>query len=67
MVIGGGTLAGGTVDSRGDHRIAMAFAVAGAAARGPVTVTDCANVATSVPEFPDLAARAGLDMTVHAS
>lgn len=48
----GGRPRGGTVDSRGDHRIAMAFAVAGLAASGPVRVRDCANVDTSFPGFP---------------
>ena len=40
------------VPSRGDHRIAMTFALAGLAAEGPVEVEDCGNVATSFPEFP---------------
>lgn len=51
IVIKGGTFHGGEVDSHGDHRIAMAFAVAGAAAREPVKINDCANVATSFPDF----------------
>ncbi len=51
MVLEGGGLEGGEVDSRGDHRIAMAAAVAGLAARGPVRIhgTDCA--AKSYPRF----------------
>lgn len=53
--IKGGTLLGGEVDSRGDHRIAMAFAIAGAVARGPITVKECANVATSFPNFVETA------------
>lgn len=60
-VVGGG-LKGGVVDSRGDHRVAMAFAVAGCAAAGPVTVRDCAAVATSFPGFPALARQAGIDL-----
>jgi len=51
MRIHGGSLAGATVDSRGDHRIAMAFAVAGRAATGETVVEDAENVATSFPEF----------------
>ncbi len=51
IFIKGGTLKGGTVDSRNDHRIAMAFAVAGAAAKEPVFIKNCANVATSFPTF----------------
>ena len=49
---------GGTVDSHGDHRIAMAFAVASLRATRPdPRSTDVANVATSFPGFPELAAR----------
>ena len=59
-VIEGGPLAGGTADSRGDHRPAMAFAMAGLVSRGPITVLDCDNVDTSFPGFAALAARAGL-------
>jgi 3-phosphoshikimate 1-carboxyvinyltransferase len=61
MVIqGGGTIGGGTVASHGDHRIAMAFAIAGLRAASPVIILDCANVNTSFPEFKDLAKNLGL-------
>ena len=60
MRVQGGRVAGGTVDSLGDHRIAMAFAMAGLAAAGPVEVLDCANVNTSFPGFVSLARSAGL-------
>jgi len=50
----------GTVDSHGDHRIAMAFAVASLRARGPIQIQDVANVATSFPGFVELARSAGL-------
>lgn len=58
--ITGGILQGGIVDSRADHRIAMAFVVAGARAKAPVTIKDCANVATSFPMFVDTANRVQL-------
>ena len=58
--IRGGRIAGGTVDARGDHRVAMAFSMAGLRAQGPVTVEDCRNVATSFPGFRDRAAALGL-------
>ncbi|MCW5573501.1 MAG: 3-phosphoshikimate 1-carboxyvinyltransferase [Steroidobacteraceae bacterium] len=58
--IDGGPLSGGTVDSHGDHRIAMAFAVASLRARGPLEILDVANVATSFPDFVPLARAAGL-------
>ncbi len=60
IVIRGGSLRGGDVDSHGDHRIAMSFAMAALRASGPVTVRDCKNVDTSFPGFVELARRAGL-------
>jgi 3-phosphoshikimate 1-carboxyvinyltransferase len=61
MVIqGGGRIGGGVVTSHGDHRIAMAFAIAGLRASAPITILDCANVNTSFPEFKDLAKSLGL-------
>ena len=60
MRIRGGALGGGRVQSRGDHRIAMALAMAGLRASQPLVVEDCANVATSFPGFADLARGAGL-------
>jgi 3-phosphoshikimate 1-carboxyvinyltransferase len=61
--IHGGKFAGGEIDSRGDHRIAMSFVVASQLASAPVDVLDCANVATSFPGFVDLAARIGLGVS----
>lgn len=60
IVIEGGALSGGRVDSHGDHRIAMAFAMAGLQAQGPIEIDNCANVNTSFPGFVDLAKEAGL-------
>ncbi|OHB33164.1 MAG: 3-phosphoshikimate 1-carboxyvinyltransferase [Desulfuromonadaceae bacterium GWC2_58_13] len=52
MVIQGGeSLAGGTVHSHGDHRIAMSMAIAALRARGEVTIDDTACTATSFPDF----------------
>jgi 3-phosphoshikimate 1-carboxyvinyltransferase len=65
MVIRGGTLHGGRVDSHGDHRIAMAFAIAALRATDPITVTDCANVDTSFPGFVASAAACGLRIADH--
>jgi 3-phosphoshikimate 1-carboxyvinyltransferase len=58
-IIHGGALRGGDVDSRGDHRIAMAFAVAAQCAQGELRIGDVANVATSFPGFDTLARAAG--------
>jgi 3-phosphoshikimate 1-carboxyvinyltransferase len=54
------TLGGGAIDSHGDHRIAMAFAVAALRARAPIEIADVANVATSFPGFTDTARSVGL-------
>ncbi|HUB92234.1 MAG TPA: 3-phosphoshikimate 1-carboxyvinyltransferase [Dyella sp.] len=62
-IIDGGVIAGGTVESHGDHRIAMSFAVAGLVARGGVTIRDCANVATSFPGFMELANGCGFALS----
>ena len=62
LLIEGGALRGGEVDSRGDHRIAMAFAVAAQTAGGEVRIRDVANVATSFPGFEALAQSAGFGL-----
>jgi 3-phosphoshikimate 1-carboxyvinyltransferase len=49
----GGVAGGGTIDSAGDHRIAMAMAVAGLAARGPIRITGWNAVRTSYPGFEE--------------
>ncbi len=64
IVIQGGKLSGGVVHSHGDHRIAMSFAMSALRASGPVTIHDCRNVATSFPDFVELAKRAGLAVEV---
>jgi 3-phosphoshikimate 1-carboxyvinyltransferase len=58
--IHGGALSGGSVDSAGDHRCAMALAVAAQRATAPVRIADCANVATSFPDFVSLAGSCGM-------
>ncbi|WP_372956905.1 bifunctional prephenate dehydrogenase/3-phosphoshikimate 1-carboxyvinyltransferase [Marinobacter sp.] len=60
IIEGGQTIAGGEVDSHGDHRIAMSFAVASLCAGGEIVVNDCANVATSFPGFVELATGTGI-------
>lgn len=62
MVVRGGVMSGGEVESHGDHRIAMAFSIAGLRASGPITIQDCANVNTSFPTFVELAQRLGLSV-----
>jgi 3-phosphoshikimate 1-carboxyvinyltransferase len=63
MVIQAGSIGSGKVDSHGDHRIAMAFAMAGLQAKGTIEIEDCANVKTSFPDFVSLANTAGLSLS----
>lgn len=65
-VIEGGVLHGGTVHARGDHRIAMSFAIAGQLSAGDVRIEDCANVATSFPGFVELARGCGFELVETA-
>nr|WP_178132410.1 MULTISPECIES: bifunctional prephenate dehydrogenase/3-phosphoshikimate 1-carboxyvinyltransferase [unclassified Pseudomonas] len=60
IIIDGGPYGGGEVWSHGDHRIAMSFSVASLRASAPIRIHDCANVATSFPNFLGLAAGAGI-------
>ncbi len=62
--ITGGRPGGGEIDSHGDHRIAMAFAVASLRSEAPIRIRNCANVATSFPGFVELADQAGLRIQV---
>jgi 3-phosphoshikimate 1-carboxyvinyltransferase len=50
-IIGGQALRGARLDSYGDHRIAMAFAIAGLFAEGETTISNVECVATSYPGF----------------
>jgi 3-phosphoshikimate 1-carboxyvinyltransferase len=61
VVIGAPSLLGGRLDSLGDHRLAMTWAVAGLVAEGPVTVDRFEAVDVSYPRFAeDLAALSAL-------
>ena len=62
----GPAFSGGEVDSFGDHRIAMSFAVASLRAAKPILIRDVANVATSFPGFVGLARSVGLDVRESA-
>ena len=50
------------IDSRGDHRVAMSFAIASLATRVPIKILDCANIATSFPGFTAICARLGMQI-----
>ncbi|QHG86788.1 3-phosphoshikimate 1-carboxyvinyltransferase [Xanthomonas sp. NCPPB 1638] len=61
--IHGGAIGSGVIDSHGDHRIAMAFAIAGQLSTGKVQINDVANVATSFPDFDTLAQGTGFGLS----
>lgn len=63
ILIRGGTIGGGQIESHGDHRIAMSFAIAALRASASIEIIDCANVNTSFPGFVALAAEAGLGIS----
>lgn len=50
-ITGSDQILGGTVDSSGDHRIAMSMSIAALVASSSITVTDIGCVATSFPTF----------------
>jgi len=60
--IHGGTILGAIVDSSGDHRIAMSFAIAGLVSKNPITILNTENVSTSFPEFFNLIRSMGLNI-----
>jgi 3-phosphoshikimate 1-carboxyvinyltransferase len=60
IIEGGNSLGGGEVWAHGDHRIAMSFSVASLRATAPIRIHDCANVATSFPNFLALSAQVGI-------
>jgi len=57
LLIRGGETRGAVVDSFGDHRIAMALAIAGLSARGPISIDDEECVSISFPDFWDIMGR----------
>lgn len=64
IIIEGGPMGGGTVESHDDHRIAMSFAVAALRAQGDIVIRNCANVATSFPNFIELSRKVGMRLDV---
>jgi 3-phosphoshikimate 1-carboxyvinyltransferase len=64
IVVEGGHIGGGSVDSHGDHRIAMAFSIASLRCEGVIRINDCANVNTSFPGFAELAQQAGIRIQI---
>jgi 3-phosphoshikimate 1-carboxyvinyltransferase len=60
----GGQMRGGVVDSCGDHRIAMSFAVASLRSSSPIEILNTAEIATSFPTF--LAAARSIGLAIEA-
>ncbi|WP_288362918.1 3-phosphoshikimate 1-carboxyvinyltransferase [uncultured Spongiibacter sp.] len=64
IIIDGGPIGGGRVNSHHDHRIAMSFSVAALRASDTIHIEDCDNVATSFPNFVELATQVGMRIEV---
>jgi 5-enolpyruvylshikimate-3-phosphate synthase len=67
MIIVGGQLTHGEVETHDDHRIAMAFTMAGLRSTGPIVINNCAHVATSFPGFVELSQQAGIKIQERLS
>lgn len=64
MIIDGGRIRGGAIESAGDHRVAMSFAIASLVSEGEISIADTGPVATSFPGFVDIAGGIGLQIGV---
>jgi len=62
MIIKGGEIGGGQVETHDDHRIAMSFSVAALRANDTIVVNNCGHVATSFPGFSSLAKQVGISI-----
>lgn len=63
IIIDGGSMGSGTINTYHDHRIAMSFAIAALRAEGEIRVLECDPVATSFPNFDAIARGLGLQIT----
>lgn len=64
MIQGKEALMGGSIETAKDHRIAMAFAMAGLVSKEPILIKECENIATSFPNFIELANKLGLQIKI---
>ncbi len=67
IIQGGNPIKGGRVHSGGDHRVAMAFAIAGLVAQDKIMIEDCDRIATSFPDFCEVAGQLGMQIKVEVS
>lgn len=65
IAIEGGEMGGGEIHTFHDHRIAMAFAIAGLRASAEIRVLDCDHVATSFPGFESMARGLGVKIAAQ--
>ena len=65
MNIYGGSIKGASVNSYGDHRIAMTAIMASLVSDGDILVEDCKNIDTSFPTFIDIANNIGMDIKIN--
>lgn len=65
VIIRGGTLTGGEINAHHDHRVAMAFACAGAISKTGIWVANAERISTSFPTFITLANQIGCDITIQ--
>ena len=61
-IIDGGIITGGSIDSFGDHRIAMAALVASCVSEKPIIVENCKNINTSFPTFKSIMNLIGMNI-----
>ena len=62
MIVEGSQFNGGVINSYNDHRIAMAFSIAGIIAIDSITINNCNNVATSFPRFVETGKNVGINI-----
>jgi 3-phosphoshikimate 1-carboxyvinyltransferase len=67
IVINGGAMGGGVINTYHDHRIAMSFAIAALRAEQEIHILDCDHVSTSFPGFDALARGLGLQISVQTT
>ena len=65
MNIFGGTIQGATINSFGDHRIAMTAIIASLVSNGDIVVENCQNIDTSFPTFTKISNNIGMDIQKH--
>ena len=67
IIIEGGTLGGGVINTFHDHRIAMAFAISALRCERELQILDCDHVDTSFPGFDTVARSMGLHISTLES